>query len=161
MSMELSIIDSHGQRGGGMNIGRVVGALAGILLIAAACWLTFWATLAAKTISSVGIGGMFVVGVVLTGVGLLDLRPSSLAFGKDGVTLQLVADAVKNVKETAQQEAARVAVDQTVMDAVVGAKTGDDAEKVAAQITQRILAALPATADLTRDALHALHKPTS
>jgi hypothetical protein len=94
-------------------------------------------------------------------VGLLDLRPSSLAFGKDGVTLQLVADAVKNVKETAQQEAAKVAIDQTVKDAVVGAKTDDDAEKVAAQITQRILAALPATADLTREAMSGLRMPTS
>ncbi|MCW2638761.1 MAG: hypothetical protein JWP76_1067 [Dactylosporangium sp.] len=144
-----------------MNIGRVIGALAGILLIAAACWLTFWATLSGKAISSVGIGGMFVVGVVLTGVGLLDLRPSSLAFGKDGVTLQLVADAVRNVKETAQQEAAKVAIDQTVKDAVAGAKTEDDAEKVVAQITQRILSALPATADLTRDALSSLRNPTA
>jgi hypothetical protein len=144
-----------------MNIGRAIGALAGILLIGAACWLTFWATLSGKAISSVGIGGMFVVGVILAGVGLLDLRPSSLAFGKDGVSLQLVADAVKNVKDSAEQEAAKVAVDQTVKDAVACANTEDDAEKVVAQITQRILAALPATADLTREALSALGKPSA
>jgi hypothetical protein len=142
-----------------MNIvGRVVGALTGILLIAAACVLTFWATLTGRSISSVGIGGMFVVGVILTGVGLLDLRPSSLAFGKDGVSLQLVADAVRNVKDSAQEEAAKVATDQTVKDAVACAKTEDDAEKVVAQITERILSALPATADLTREALNALGK---
>jgi hypothetical protein len=102
---------------------------------------------------------MFVVGVILTGVGLLDLRPSSLAFGKDGVSLQLVADAVKNLKETAQQEAAKVAVDQTVKDAVTCAKTEDDAEKVVAQITQRIIEALPPTADMTRAALGVLRRP--
>jgi hypothetical protein len=144
-----------------MDFGRVVGAVTGILLTAAACVLTFWATLTGRTINSVGIAGMFVVGVILTGVGLLDLRPSSLAFGKDGVTLQLVADAVKNVKETAQQEAAKVATDQTVKDAVAGAKTEDDVEKVVAQITQRIIEALPATADMTREALSVLRKPSA
>jgi hypothetical protein len=144
-----------------MDFGRVVGAVAGILLTAAACVLTFWATLTGRTINSVGIAGMFVVCVILTGVGLLDLRPSSLAFGKDGVTLQLVADAVRNVKETAQQEAAKVATDQTVKDAVAGAKTEDDVEKVVAQITQRIIEALPATADMTREALSVLRKPSA
>jgi hypothetical protein len=142
-----------------MNIGRVIGALVGILLIAAACWLTFWATLSGKTMNSVGIGGMFIVGVVLTGVGLLDLRPSSLAFGKDGVTLQLVADAVRNVKDTAQQMATEVAADPTVKDAIASANTEDDATKIVEQITQRIMAALPATADLTREALSSLQKP--
>jgi hypothetical protein len=143
-----------------MKIGRMVGALAGILLTAAASALTFWAAMAGKTLSSVGVGGMFAVGVILTGVGLLDLRPSSLAFGKDGVTLQLVADAVKNVKDSAEQEAAKVATDQTVKDAVACAKTEHDAEKVVAQITQRIVQALPATADLTRVALSSLRKPS-
>jgi hypothetical protein len=147
--------------GADMNFGRVVGAVTGVLLTAAACVLTFWAALAGRTISSVGIAGMFLVGVILTGVGLLDLRPSSLAFGKDGVTLQLVADAVRNVKETAQQEAAKVATDQTVKDAVAGAKTEDDVEKVVAQITQRIVQALPATADMTREALSGLRKSST
>lgn len=141
-----------------MKLGRVIGALVGILVIAAGCGLTFWATLNNRTVNSVGLGGIFVVGVILTGVGLLDLRPSSLAFGKDGVTLQLVADAVRNVKDTAQQAATAVAADPTVKDAVTCAKTDDDAEKIVAQITQRIVAALPATADLTRDALSVLHK---
>jgi hypothetical protein len=139
-----------------MNIGRVVSAVTGIILIAVASALTVWATVAAKNISSVGIGGMFVVGVLLTIAGLLDLRPSSLAFGKDGVTLQLVADAVKNVKEQAAQEASKIATDPDVRSAVVGAKTDDDAGKVAADISQRIMQALPATADVTRAALEAL-----
>ncbi|MGC9664931.1 hypothetical protein ACNTMW_00035 [Planosporangium sp. 12N6] len=142
-----------------MSIGRVVGALLGIVLIVAACVLTFWATLAGRAVNSVGVGGMFVVGVIMTGMGLLDLRPSSLAFGKDGVTLQLVADAVKNVKDSAQDEAAKVATDQTVKDAVTCAKTEDDAERVVAQIAQRIVQALPATADLTREALSTLRRP--
>jgi hypothetical protein len=142
-----------------MKFGRMIGALAGILIIAAACWLTFWATLSGKALNSVGIGGMFLVGVILTGVGLLDLRPSSLAFGKDGVTLQLVAEAVKNVKETAQQMATEVAADRTVTDAVTSAETQDDAAKIVEQISRRIVAALPATADLTRDALSTLQKP--
>ncbi|NJC73301.1 hypothetical protein HC031_26795 [Planosporangium thailandense] len=141
-----------------MKVGRVIGAAVGILVIAAGCGLTFWAAVHDKTISSVGIGGIFVVGVILTGVSLLDLRPSSLAFGKDGVTLQLVADAVKNVKDTAQQAATAVAADPTVKDAVACAKTEDDAEKIVGQITQRIVQALPATADLTRDALGVLRR---
>jgi hypothetical protein len=142
-----------------MRLGRIIGALTGILVITAACGLTFWATLSGKPVNSVGIGGMFLVGVILTGVGLLDLRPSSLEFGKDGVTLQLVADAVKNVKETAQQMATQVAADQTVTDAVTSAETEADATKIVEQITQRIVGALPATADLTRDALSTLQKP--
>jgi hypothetical protein len=139
-----------------MNVGRVVCAVAGTVLLAAASTLTIWATIADKSISSVGIGGMFVVSVLLTLAGLLDMRPSSLAFGKDGVTLQLIADAVKDVKESAALEATKIATDQSVRDAVVGAKTDNDAEKVAADISQRIVQALPATADLTRKALDAL-----
>jgi hypothetical protein len=137
-------------------MGRVVGALVGTLLIVAACTLTFWATLTGKPVNSVGIGGMFVVGVLLALAGLLDMRPSSLAFGKDGVTLQLVADAVQNVKETAAEVASKIAADPAVKEAVVGAKTEGDAEKIAADITQRVVRALPATADLTRKALDAL-----
>jgi hypothetical protein len=45
-----------------------------------------------------------------------------------------------------------------VKDAVANAKTDDDAEKIVEHIAQRIVAALPATADLTRDALSALQK---
>jgi hypothetical protein len=139
-----------------MNVGRVVCAVAGMVLLAAASALTVWASIEEKTISPVGIGGMFVVSVLLTIAGLLDMRPSSLAFGKDGVTLQLIADAVKNVKDSAAQEATKIAADPDVRDAVVGAKTDNDAEKVAADISQRIVQALPATADLTRKALDAM-----
>jgi hypothetical protein len=139
-----------------MKVGRVVCAVAGMVLLATASALTVWASLAEKSISAVGIGGMFVVSVLLTIAGLLDMRPSSLAFGKDGVTLQLIADAVKDVKQTAAEEATKIAADPDVRDAVVGAKTENDAEKVAADISQRIVQALPATADLTRKALDAL-----
>jgi hypothetical protein len=139
-----------------MKVGRVVCAVAGMVLLATASALTVWASLAEKSISAVGIGGMFVVSVLLTIAGLLDMRPSSLAFGKDGVTLQLIADAVKDVKQTAAEEATKIASDPDVRDAVVGAKTENDAEKVAADISQRIVQALPATADLTRKALDAL-----
>jgi hypothetical protein len=139
-----------------MNAGRTISAAAGLLLIVAACVLTYWATVTGKALSGVGIGGMFTVGVLLTLAGLFDMRPSSLAFGKDGVALQLVADAVKDVKASAQQEAARVATDPDVTGAVVGAKTDDDAQRVAADISQRIVGALPATADLTRLALRSL-----
>jgi hypothetical protein len=139
-----------------MNVGRVVCAVAGMVLLAAASTLTVWATIANKSISAVGIGGMFVVSVLLAIAGLLDMRPSSLAFGKDGVTLQLIADAVRDVKQSAAEEATKIATDPDVRDAVVGAKTENDAEKVAADISQRIVQALPATADLTRKALDAL-----
>jgi hypothetical protein len=139
-----------------MNVGRVVCAVAGLVLLATASTLTVWATMAAKSINVVGIGGMFVVSVLLTIAGLLDMRPSTLAFGKDGVTLQLIADAVKDVKQTAAEEATKIATDPDVRDAVVGAKTDNDAEKVAADISQRIVQALPATADLTRKALDAM-----
>jgi hypothetical protein len=139
-----------------MKVGRVVCAVAGMVLLATASALTVWASLAEKSISAVGIGGMFVVSVLLTIAGLLDMRPSSLAFGKDGVTLQLIADAVKDVKQSAAEEATKIATDPDVRDAVVGAKTENDAEKVAADISQRIVQALPATADLTRKALDAL-----
>ena len=139
-----------------MNVGRVVCAVAGMVLLATASALTVWASIAEKSISAVGIGGMFVVSVLLTIAGLLDMRPSSLAFGKDGVTLQLIADAVKDVKQTAAEEATKIATDPNVRDAVVGAKTQNDAEKVAAEISQRIVQALPATADMTRKALDAL-----
>jgi hypothetical protein len=139
-----------------MKVGRVVCAVAGMVLLATASALTVWASLAEKSISAVGIGGMFVVSVLLTIAGLLDMRPSSLAFGKDGVTLQLIADAVKDVKQTAAEEATKIAADPDVRDAVVGAKTENDAKKVAADISQRIVQALPATADLTRKALDAL-----
>jgi hypothetical protein len=139
-----------------MNVGRVVCAVAGIVLLATASALTVWASIKEKTISPVGIGGMFVVSVLLTIAGLLDMRPSSLAFGKDGVTLQLIADAVKDVKQSAADEATKIATDPNVRDAVVGAKTDNDAEKVAADISQRMVQALPATADLTRKALDAL-----
>ncbi len=139
-----------------MNVGRVVCAVAGMVLLATASALTVWASIAEKSISAVGIGGMFVVSVLLTIAGLLDMRPSSLAFGKDGVTLQLIADAVKDVKQTAAEEATKIATDPDIRDAVVGAKTENDAEKVAADISQRIVQALPATADLTRKALDAM-----
>ena len=139
-----------------MNVGRVVCAIAGLVLLATASALTVWATMASKSISPVGIGGMFVVSVLLSIAGLLDMRPSSLAFGKDGVTLQLIADAVRDVKESAAQEATKIATDPSVRDAVVGAKTENDAEKVASDISQRIVQALPATADLTRKALDAM-----
>lgn len=139
-----------------MNVGRVVCAVAGMVLLAAASTLTVWATIANRSISAVGIGGMFVVSVLLAIAGLLDMRPSSLAFGKDGVTLQLIADAVRDVKQSAADEATKIAADPDVRDAVVGAKTENDAEKVAADISQRIVQALPATADLTRKALDAL-----
>jgi hypothetical protein len=139
-----------------MNVGRVVCAVAGMVLLAAASALTVWASIAEKSISAVGIGGMFVVSVLLSIAGLLDMRPSSLAFGKDGVTLQLIADAVRDVKQSAAEEATKIATDPNVRDAVVGAKTGNDAEKVAADISQRIVQALPATADLTRKALDAM-----
>jgi hypothetical protein len=139
-----------------MNIGRVASAVAGNLLLAVACGLTIWATIAEKTINAVGIGGMFVIGVLLTLAGPLGVRPSSLALGKDGVTLQLVADAVAHVKETAAQEATRIATDPTVRDAVVGAKNESEAKRVAADISQRLVHALPATAEMTRKALDAL-----
>ncbi len=139
-----------------MNIGRVASAVAGNLLLTAACGLTIWATVAEKTVSAVGIGGMFVIGVLLTLAGLLGMRPSSLALGKDGVTLQLVADAVQQVKETAVQEATRIATDPTVRDAVVDAKSESEAKRVAADISQRLVRALPATAEMTRKALDAL-----
>lgn len=139
-----------------MNVGRVVCAVAGTVLLAVASGLTVWATVVNKSINGVGIGGMFVVAVLLSIAGLLDMRPSSLAFGKDGVTLQLIADAVRDVKQTAAQEATKIATDPEVREAVVGAKTENDAEKVAADISQRIVQALPATADLTRKALDAL-----
>jgi hypothetical protein len=139
-----------------MNTGRILSAVIGTVLLVAATALTIWATLAEKTISAVGIGGMFVVSVLLTIAGLLDMRPSSLAFGKDGVTLQLIADAVKDVKETAAQEATKIAADPQIREAVVGAKTEHEAEKVAADISQRMVQSLPATADLTRKALDAL-----
>jgi hypothetical protein len=139
-----------------MKVGRVVCAVAGMVLLATASALTVWASFAEKSISAVGIGGMFVVSVLLTIAGLLDMRPSSLAFGKEGVTLQLIADAVKDVKQTAAEEATKIASDPDVRDAVVGAKTENDAKKVAADISQRIVQALPATADLTRKALDAL-----
>jgi hypothetical protein len=139
-----------------MNIGRVASAVAGNLLLTAACGLTIWATIAEKTISAVGIGGMFVIGVLLTLAGLLGMRPSSLALGKDGVTLQLVADAVQHVKETAVQEATRIATDPTVREAMVGAKNESEAKRVAVDITQRLVHALPATAEVTRKALDAL-----
>src|SRR5256885_15820817 len=103
-----------------MGIGRVVSAVGGNLLLAAACGLTIWATVAGRPVSAVGIGGMFVIGVLLTLAGLLGMRPSALAFNKDGVTLQLVADAVAQVKETAAREATRIVTDPTVRDAVVG-----------------------------------------
>jgi hypothetical protein len=139
-----------------MKVGRIVCAVVGVVLLAVASTLTVWATIVDKSISAVGIGGMFVVSVLLTIAGLLDMRPSSLAFGKDGVTLQLIADAVKDVKESAAQEATKIATDPDVRDAVVGAKTDNDAGKVAADISQRIMQALPATADLTRKALDAM-----
>lgn len=139
-----------------MNIGRVASAVAGNLLLTVACGLTIWATVAEKTVSAVGIGGMFVIGVLLTLAGLLGMRPSSLALGKDGVTLQLVADAVQQVKETAVQEATRIATDPTVRDAVVDAKSESEAKRVAADISQRLVHALPATAEMTRKALDAL-----
>jgi hypothetical protein len=139
-----------------MNIGRFTSAVAGHLLLAAACGLTIWATVTEKAISAVGIGGMFVIGVLLTLAGLLGMRPSSLAVGKDGVTLQLVADAVAHVKETAVQEATRIATDPTVRDAVVDAKSESEAKRVAADISQRLVHALPATAEVTRKALDAL-----
>jgi hypothetical protein len=139
-----------------MKVGRVVCAVAGMVLLAAASALTVWASIVGKSISAVGIGGMFVVSVLLTIAGLLDMRPSSLAFGKDGVTLQLIADAVKDVKQTAAEEATKIATDPDVRDAVVSAKTENDAEKVAAEISQRIVQALPATADMTRKALDAM-----
>jgi hypothetical protein len=137
-------------------IGRVVSGIAGIILIGLGAGLTWWAMAADKSISSVGIGGIFVVGVLLAVAGLLGRAPSSLAFGKDGVTLQLVADAVKDVKETVTMNATRVAADTAIKDAVVEAKTPDDAEKIAATITQRIVDSMPATADLTRRALESL-----
>jgi alkylation response protein AidB-like acyl-CoA dehydrogenase len=139
-----------------MNIGRFTSAVAGHLLLAAACGLTIWATLTEKAVSAVGIGGMFAIGVLLTLAGLLGMRPSSLAVGKDGVTLQLVADAVAHVKETAVQEATRIATDPTVRDAVVDAKSESEAKRVAADISQRLVHALPATAEMTRKALDAL-----
>jgi hypothetical protein len=135
----------------------MVAAVGGIVLVAAGTVLTFWATFTGKSINSVGLGGMFVVGIFLTLAGVLDLRPSSLAFGKDGVTLQLVADAVANVKATAAQEASKIATDPSVREAVVGAKTDNDAAKVAAEISQRIVQAMPATAALTREALEKLN----
>lgn len=137
-------------------MGRIVSGTVGILLIALGSGLTWWAMAAGKTVSSVGLGGIFVVGVLLVLAGLFGLTPSSLAFGKEGVTLQLVADAVKDVKENVAQNATKVAADPAVMDAVVGAKTEGDAEKIAASITQRIVDAMPATADLTRRALDSL-----
>jgi len=137
-------------------IGRIVSGVAGIVLIGLGAGLTWWAMAAGKSISSVGIGGIFVVGVLLTLAGLLGRAPSSLAFSKDGVTLQLVADAVKDVKESVTMNATRVATDAAVKDAVVEAKTAGDAEKVAAAITQRIVDSMPATADLTRRALDTL-----
>ena len=137
-------------------VGRIVSGVVGIILIGLGSGLTWWAMAADKTISSVGIGGIFVVGVLLTLAGLLGRAPSSLAVGKDGVTLQLVADAVKDVKENVTLSATKVAADSAVQDAVVEAKTAGDAEKVAAAITQRIVDAMPATADLTRRALESL-----
>ncbi|HEU4425345.1 MAG TPA: hypothetical protein VFR67_22665 [Pilimelia sp.] len=137
-------------------VGRIVSGAAGLILIGLGAGLTWWAMAADKSISSVGIGGIFVVGVLLTLAGLLGRAPSSLAFGKDGVTLQLVADAVKDVKENVALSATKVAADAAVMDAVVEAKTEGDAEKVTAAITQRIVDAMPATADLTRRALDSL-----
>jgi hypothetical protein len=137
-------------------VGRIVSGVAGIILIGLGSGLTWWAMAADKTISSVGIGGIFVVGVLLTLAGLLGRAPSSLAFGKDGVTLQLVADAVKDVKDNVTLSATKVAADSAIQDAVVEAKTVGDAEKVAAAITQRIVDAMPATADLTRRALDSL-----
>jgi len=139
-----------------MNIGRFTSAVAGHLLLAAACGLTIWATITEKAVSAVGIGGMFVIGVLLALAGLLGMRPSALAIGKDGVTLQLVADAVQHVKETAVQEATRIATDPTVRDAVVDAKSESEAKRVAADISQRLVHALPATAEMTRKALDAL-----
>jgi hypothetical protein len=139
-----------------MDIGRVASAVAGNLLLAAACGLTIWATVAEKTISAVGVGGMFVIGVLLTLAGLLGMRPSSLAVGAGGVTLQLVADAVQHVKETAAQEATRIVTDPTVREAVVGAKNESEAKRVTADISQRLVHALPATAEVTRKALDAL-----
>lgn len=137
-------------------VGRIVSGVVGIILIGLGSGLTWWAMAADKSISSVGIGGIFVVGVLLTLAGLLGRAPSSLAFGKEGVTLQLVADAVKDVKENVALSATKVAADAAVMEAVVDAKTEGDAEKVAAAITQRIVDAMPATADLTRRALESL-----
>jgi uncharacterized membrane protein len=139
-----------------MKVGRVLSAVCGLILVAAGTALTFWASLTSRSVNSVGVGGIFVVGIFLTLAGVLDLQPSSLAFGKDGVTLQLVAEAVKNVKATASEAAAKVATDPSVQQAVVGAKTETDAAKVAEDITQRIVNAMPATADLTGQALRSL-----
>lgn len=139
-----------------MRLGRIVSAVGGIVLVVAGTVLTFWASLAGKAVNSVGLGGIFVVAIFLTLAGVLDLRPSSLAFGKDGVTLQLVAEAVKNVKATAVEEASKIATDPGVREAVVGAKTDIDAAKVAEVISQRIVNAMPATADLTGRALRSL-----
>jgi hypothetical protein len=139
-----------------MGIGRIIAAVTGIVLIAFACALTIWTTLTSKDMSSVGVSGMFVVGLLLTLAGLFDLKPSSLEFGKDGINLQLVAEAVKHVKDSAQEEASKVAADPEVKEAVVGAKTDGDAQRVAADISRRILHAMPATADLTRKAISSL-----
>ena len=137
-------------------IGRVVAGIVGVALIGIGCGLTWWATVSGKPISAVGVGGIFVVGIFMSLAGLSGVVPTSLSFNKDGVAMQLVADTSNQVKKSAQEAANKVAADPTVTDAIVGAKTQEDADKISSSITKKILDSLPATADLTRQALDKL-----
>jgi hypothetical protein len=128
---------------------RVSSAVLGVVLITAASVVTVLSTIAEKPLSGVGVGGLFVVGLLLLFAGLLGVLPSSLTFGKDGATVQFVAEAVKEIKESARAGAQQATADGSLLEHVKAARSDQDAAAAVARVARHIVEAMPATADIT------------
>ena len=121
----------------------------GIVLIVAAGGVTVWSTIGAKPLSGVGVGGLFVTGMLLVFSGLLGVRPSSLTLGKDGASVQFVADAVKQIKESSRAVAQLATTDCTLLEQVKTAQSDQEAAAAVAKVAHKIVDGMPATADIT------------
>jgi hypothetical protein len=154
MTSELSADRRRNSRADALR--RLVIAFAGLALLGIGTGLTWYGTVEAKPVSAVGVGGLFVVGVLLVLAGFLAVTPAALKVTKDGVTLQLVAEAVKDMKESAGEGVEKAAADPAILDKVKTARTDEEAQAVVAAVAETITSSMPATADVTARALEKL-----
>jgi hypothetical protein len=128
---------------------RLSSAALGVVLIVSAGGVTVWSTISGKPLSGVGVGGLFVAGLLLVFAGLLGVRPSSLTLGRDGATVQFVADAVKEMKESSKAGARQATADASLLEQIKTASSDQDAAAAVAKVARQIVDAMPATADIT------------
>jgi hypothetical protein len=133
---------------------RASSAVLGLALIVTAGGVTVLSTIAEKPLSGVGVGGLFVAGLLLLFAGLLGLLPSSLTFGKDGATVQFVAEAVKEMKQSAREIAQQATADAFLLERIKAARSDQDAAAAVASVARQIVDAMPATADITARLRH-------